>query len=122
MRRIFYLATIIIAVCLNSACSIFSPSTRFPLVVETVAGKPFGLPVESVQPPVRRSHPDIPEPVLIQRLGTILTDRCRVGRVEPEVGEGISERIVSVEPATPSAVPYHATAILNQLADIRGRE
>lgn len=39
MKRIFYLTTFIIALCLNGACSIFSPCTRFPLVVETSLGK-----------------------------------------------------------------------------------
>ena len=39
MGKIFYRSALIITICLNSACSIFSPSSKFPLVVETVAGK-----------------------------------------------------------------------------------
>jgi para-nitrobenzyl esterase len=39
MGKISYISALIIALCSNSACSLFSPSTGFPLVVETVAGK-----------------------------------------------------------------------------------
>jgi para-nitrobenzyl esterase len=43
MRGIFCLLTVVLVYCLNSACNIYPPSTTFPLVVETAAGRIEGM-------------------------------------------------------------------------------